>query len=602
MSRMLLASLIAFLALALVSPEEALAQFDSAFEGTVTDVTGAVVPGAGVTITNEDQGVTRMAGTNASGYFRMADLAPGNYRIEVQLEGFNTWVQTGVILDARQVRTIAPTLEVGEVATEVTIEATISSVNTANAQTSVELDEEMIEDAPLPGRAVWRQAAIVPGVVGTGLTGGSQSASRTAGGEVDNFEPQLGLRVMAAGQRQDSNQFVLDGSYINENSRAGSAFVSPFPDTVESFNVRANEFSADKGLSSGVFIEVVSKAGTNDYHGSLAWWHTNNRMRARSIVDKELPVFRRNESWGTLGGPIVRNKTFFFVGLDVLRSSQTQSAVGTVETPEFVSFVKSRFADSLAGEIFDLQAPANPPTANIQTIGEIKASLPGQFPDGMFPDDLPAVGTTFVTSSSPRNGEQLTLRGDHHFNDVKDRLFGYYYRSTSDTRGNDSGFIRPGITRPNTSLNYFIKAQWTHIFSPTVLNHLFLRKRQEGRRGPVLARRQRKGSLDLGRWTDPSRPLGSGRVERPDDGMAGCHRDQSREPQPSVRLRAPSRSGPYALGEHQHRAAVLLQQHPGLRPGPAVPPARAGNEPADWRSKGIVHKGRLELQLPVHPG
>lgn len=133
MHRTLLAAFIAVLTLVAVSPERALAQFDSAFEGTVTDVSGAVVPGADVTITNEDQGVSRTVGTNVSGYFRMADLAPGNYRIEVQLEGFNTWVQTGVILDARQVRTVAPTLEIGEVATEVTIEATITSVNTANA-------------------------------------------------------------------------------------------------------------------------------------------------------------------------------------------------------------------------------------------------------------------------------------------------------------------------------------------------------------------------------------------------------------------------------------------------------------------------------------
>ena len=221
-------------------------------------------------------------------------------------------MQTGVILDARQVRTVVPMSEIGEVATEVTIEAGITSVNTANAQTSVELDEEMIEDAPRLGRAVWRQSAIVPGVVGTGLRGGSQSARRTAGGEMDNCEPQLGIRIMAAGQRQDSNQFILDGSYINENSRAGSAFVSPFPDTIESFNVRANEFSADNGLSSGVFLEVVSKAGTNHYHGSLAWWHTNSKMRARSIVDKDLPVFRHNEVWGTLGGPIIKNNTFFF--------------------------------------------------------------------------------------------------------------------------------------------------------------------------------------------------------------------------------------------------------------------------------------------------
>ena len=144
MSRLPLFPLLLLLAILALSPEVALGQFDSAFEGTVTDITGAVIPGAGVTITNEDQGVSRAVGTNASGYFRMADLAPGNYRIEVQLEGFNTWVQTGVILDARQVRTVAPQLEIGEVATEVTIEATITSVNTANAQTSVELDEEMM--------------------------------------------------------------------------------------------------------------------------------------------------------------------------------------------------------------------------------------------------------------------------------------------------------------------------------------------------------------------------------------------------------------------------------------------------------------------------
>ena len=211
-----------------------------------------------------------------------------------------------------------------------------------------QLDEQMLEDAPLPGRTVWRQAAIVPGVIGTGLTGGSQSASRTAGGEVDNFEPQLGLRVMSVGQRQDSNQFVLDGSYINENSRAGSAFVSPFPDTIESFNVRAAEFSADKGLSSGVFIEVISKAGTNDFHGTAAWWHTNNKLLSRNIVQNDIPVFRRNEVWATGGGPIVKNKTFFFAGLDVLRSSQTATAVNTVETPEFVNFVNSQFPNSMA--------------------------------------------------------------------------------------------------------------------------------------------------------------------------------------------------------------------------------------------------------------
>ena len=192
--------------------------------------------------------------------------------------------------------------------------------------------------------------------------------------------------------------------------------------------------SADKGLSSGVFIEVVSKAGTNDYHGSLAWWHTNNRMRARSIVDTELPSLPPQRDLGDAWvDPSSGTRHSSLSGLDVLRSSQTQSAVGTVETPEFVNFVKSAFPGSMAAEIFDLQAPAVSASANIQTIGEIKSSLPGQFPDEMFPDDLPAVGTTFVTSSAPRNGEQVTLRGDHHFNDVKDRLFGYYYRSTSDT-------------------------------------------------------------------------------------------------------------------------------------------------------------------------
>jgi hypothetical protein len=468
-------------ALLVALPNPASAQFDSAIEGTVADASGAVIPDAEIQITHVEQGVARVVFTNASGYFRMADLAPGDYEVEVKLEGFNTWTQTNLNLEARQVRTLAPVLEIGEVTTEVTVAATLASVNTANAQTSVQLDQQMLEDAPLPGRTVWRQAAIVPGVIGTGLTGGSQSASRTAGGEVDNFEPQLGLRVMAVGQRQDSNQFVLDGSYINENSRAGSAFVSPFPDTIESFNVRAAEFSADKGLSSGVFIEVISKAGTNDFHGTAAWWHTNNKLLSRNIVQNDIPVFRRNEVWATGGGPIAKNKTFFFAGLDVLRSSQTATAVNTVETPEFVNFVSSQFPNSMAAEIFRLQAPAIAPFSNFQTVGDLKAAGSAFFNTDVFPDDLRAVGTTVVSSSSPRNGEQFTLRGDHHFNEVNDRIFLYYYRSTSDTRGNDSGFIRPGITRPNTSVNYFFKSQFTHIFSPTLLNTFsFARGKRDG--------------------------------------------------------------------------------------------------------------------------
>ena len=469
-------------ALLLIVPAAAFAQFDSAFEGTVADPSGAVVPDAEVTITNQDQGVSREVATNASGYFRMADLAPGNYRIEVKLEGFNTWVQSDVILDARQVRTVAPVMQVGEVTTEVTVSATITSVNTATAETSVELDTEMIEDAPLPGRAIWRQAVIVPGMIGTGLSGGSHGGARA--GEADNFEPQFGLRAMATGQRQDSNQFMVDGSYVNENARAGTTFVSPFPDTIESFNVRAAEFSADKGMASGAFFEVVTKAGTNDWHGTLAWWHNNNRLEARNIVQTDIAVFRRNDVWGTLGGPIVKNRTFFFGGLDVLRSSQSQTRVGPVETPEFASFVQSRFPDSLAAEIFRLQSPAINPTSNFLTVGDIKASTPGFFPTDVFPDDLRALGTTVVSSAHPRNGKQFTLRADHHLNDVNDRLFGYFYRSTTDRLNNETGFIRPGVTRPAPSVNYFAQAQWTHIFSPTLLNTMsFARGRRFGEDG-----------------------------------------------------------------------------------------------------------------------
>jgi len=243
--------------IALVSP--ARAQFSSAIEGTVSDQSGAAVPGAKIVVTNQATNVKYQGVSTASGSFRVPALPPGTYQVEVQSPGFQTWTQTDVVLEPNKIRTVNPELKVGTQTTTVSVEATATAVETAKSEASRTVGTASISDAPISQRNIYTGlAAIAPGITGTGTTLGN-----TATATADNFGTEVDPDINAAGKRYETNFYYIDGSPVNVVSMGGTAVIQPEPDTVSEMKITAVDFSADVGRGSGAIVQIFTKAGEN---------------------------------------------------------------------------------------------------------------------------------------------------------------------------------------------------------------------------------------------------------------------------------------------------------------------------------------------------
>ena len=441
------------------------AQFSSAIDGTVRDQSGGGIPQAQVTVVNEQTGINYHAVSDASGSFRVPALGEGSYRVDIQATGFVTWVQNGIRLQSNQVQTVNPLLRLGAQKQTVEVAGTVAAVETGKSETGSEIESRTIESAPILGRNVYASLAFLsPGITGNGASNGGTPTLGT-----DSFGTELQLNINAAGQRQENNDYQLDGTSIVVSSRGGATYVSPEPDTVEAVKVQAADFSADKGRFSGALVQVFSKAGTNDFHGSLSEYHTDNDLRSRTIFQPKVPVFRRNEFGGTFGGPIVKNHTFFFGSLFYLKSSSASTTLSTVETPQFANWVESTYPNNISALLLKSAPPRAYPTSNFQTVAQVLAANPSRYPLNLsaLPLNMPAVGTAVINESLPRDGWQWNLRIDHDFNKGKDRLF----YSTYNNHGTDAGVnIRPSLEVVNPEDGKYNKLDWIHTFTPSLLN------------------------------------------------------------------------------------------------------------------------------------
>jgi hypothetical protein len=449
--------------LALCFAFQASAQFNGSIEGTVTDATQAGVPNAQVILVEESTQVTQRATSSESGFFRIAQLPPGPYRLEVSRTGFRTWVQTNLILAGGEARTVYPVLAVGEQMAKVEVTAIANAVETANSNVSRSIEQKVIEEVPSVGRNAYAAVAwLAPGVTGSGQLFGSGSANAQ-----DSFQNEPGYQINAAGQRQEQNEYEVDGTSVNGNSRDGIANLTPETDTIQEVRVSANSFSAEKGRNSGALIEVFTRSGTNQYHGTMSEFHTDNELTARTEFQTTLPATRRNEYGFTAGGPIIKNKTFIFGSFYRLSYSAASTSVVREETPQFVSFVQSQFPNSLAAKFFALDPPAAPPTASISTVAQVQQANPGSFPATVFPSTLPAVGTATFTLISPQPAQQWNMRVDQNLNAYKDRVYFNWYRPWEHAIITNP---RPNLAYPYPNTGVFARLSWTHTFTPALLN------------------------------------------------------------------------------------------------------------------------------------
>jgi hypothetical protein len=291
-------------ALGLFLTSSAFAQISTAqLAGKVSDESGAVLPGATVTVTQTDTGAERTVVTDGEGAYLVSNLAPGPYRLEVMLQGFRTYVQTGIVLQVAATPTINVSLGLGELEETVTVEAAAPLVDVRSAGVSEVVESERIVELPLQGRDV--TALLV--LAGASVNVGSPN-SRSFGGAVN---------VSVAGGLPFGVAYLLDGAMHND-AQNNANLPLPFPDALQEFRVATTGLTAQNGMHSGASVNAVTKSGTNTFSGNLFEFNRDSRFNstdpfARVVNGKRVDDgLSRNQYGGTIGGPIARDKLFFF--------------------------------------------------------------------------------------------------------------------------------------------------------------------------------------------------------------------------------------------------------------------------------------------------
>jgi carboxypeptidase family protein len=450
------------------------AQFTSAIEGTVTDPNGSVVNKAVVTIKSSSTGIERTVETSESGYFRISSLPAATFAITIRAGGFKT-TQQEVTLEVAQIRTLNLALELGAQTAEVVVTTEAPQIESAQASVSNQIDKRRVADLPLVGRNFYTLVVLTPGV--TGLPSGGGQAYAQATGDI--FSAEYGVNLNGNGQRAESNGFLVDSANVGATPRGGVTNVNPAADTVQELRVSVNNYSAEYGRNSSVLVNVLTKNGTNDFHGSLGLFHTNNRLQARTFTQTEVPVFRRNEANWTLGGPIVKNKTHFFAGMDILRSGVGTGFQARAVTPNFIDFMRQRFPNNISTFVMTTFRDQLQASRVEQTAGDV---LAGKDIDcgselittrlGQMPCNFPMTKVGSFEQTLPRDGIQWNARVDHQFNDGKDRIYGNFYRTTNQLVTFGTPSVYPDFTTIQPQYTNYGNLSHTHIFSPNLLNEM----------------------------------------------------------------------------------------------------------------------------------
>src|SRR5215472_8549881 len=400
------------------------AQFTSVLEGRISDPAEAPIPNAEVTVEHAGTGVKRIVRTSEVGYYRFASLPPGTFTVRVAAQGFDTGVYEAVQLESDQTKTFNIQLKVGTSTTQVTVTSEVPLVETGEAKISGHIEQKQVSQLPLVGRNFMTLVILTPGV--TGLPSGGGQAYAQATGDV--FSAEYGVNLNANGQRAESNNFQVDNASVNGSPRGGVSNFSPSADAVQELRVSVNNFSAEYGRNSSASVNVITKSGTNKFHGTAGWYHTNNVLTGRNFIfQPSVPVFRRNEVNGTIGGPIKKNRIFFFGSVDVLRSGLGSGFAASAISPEFTSIIQQRYPNNVSSKLvsnFPSQLVklsdgifAGPTAGVVPNVGACSGLAGGpsalvDTPVGQLPCNLPLTFNGAFSDTLPRNGFQWFTRID----------------------------------------------------------------------------------------------------------------------------------------------------------------------------------------------
>jgi len=442
--------------------------------GRLSDPSGAVIPGAAVTITNIDTGIERRVSTNESGYYTLSLLPPGKYRVNTQAQGFKTITRESIELAVDQVLRLDFAMELGQVTEAVEVKGTVGMVDASSTSVSTVIQNQKILDLPLVSRNPIALADLVPGVRSLSGFGGTVSTWSSGPAAIGGGTP-------------NSNSYLIDG-IPNEAFISGGMNTFLAVDATEEFRIITRNANAEYGRTGGGIINLISKSGTNQFHGSAFEFFRNKVLNANGFfanrAGRARAPFNFNQYGATIGGPIVRNRTFFFANWESYSQHVTAQAFRTVPTDlqRRGDFSQTRDA---AGRLITIYDPYN--TTQAANGSLVRQPFPGNVIPaarihpaakaimGYFPaPNLPGLAFTaannyFAEAAAPTDKNMAGIKIDHNFTPER-RLSGRFtYDKTVWVTGNPSGNIADPSLSDMTMQRRSVALHYTDALRPDFL-------------------------------------------------------------------------------------------------------------------------------------
>ncbi|HTU32316.1 MAG TPA: carboxypeptidase regulatory-like domain-containing protein [Candidatus Acidoferrum sp.] len=449
-------------------------QFSGNIEGVVMDPTGAAVAGASLQLRNLDTGVAQSMTASSSGNYSFNNLPPGNYVLSVSAKGFQT-TDLHVTVSTAQLQGINVTLPVGAVSESTTVTSEAPAVDTDDTRVQTTLSSQLTRDLPTVNRNLWDVLAVQPGVVGTGTRGAGESP----GGLPDNFGTQT-PQISANGRSYTGNVVFVDGLNVTSPVQNGNIILAPIPDAVQEASLQTNSFDAENNLGSSILIQVTTKSGTNQFHGSGDLFFTNQDLQAVPDFQNTVAPFSRKDLVGTLGGPIKKDKAFFFADVEKLwAKNPEQLGTATWDDPAFDSWANTNFASNVGTEAIEkypatyLHSTGVASTAETYVpAGSACSSSQSNFTytaqngaSAIVPCNLPVLDTGSFVFSPYYNALQYNFRLDYYLTN-NDRLYLSYYNDSFDQQQPDP---RANLAAVNIMRNRYGQVDYTHVFNANLL-------------------------------------------------------------------------------------------------------------------------------------
>jgi hypothetical protein len=458
--------------------------------GTVQDSQGAIIPNAKVIATNTETGIVQTAVSNAQGDYRVDYLAVGKYQVSAEAPGFKKFVQKNVVILVEQTQRVNATLEVGSTTETVTVTEEPPAINTSTAEIGRTLEAEEITQTPLPNRNVYTQLSMTPGVLSSSSSGGSGANYNSMMGQpaqqtVINGGTDGGMGTVS---------YYLDGG-LNMSGLRQYGNPVPNPDALQEFRVETNNYSAQYGRFGSGVVTVVTRSGNNKFHGSLFEFNRNNDLNAipwnspnNILTGKPVnPPYHRNQFGGAIGGPILRNRTFFFFsygGLRQITDALITGAVVPTALERLGDFTQSPSIPNMPGTKTPVQGTNSSANCQTATVGCIPSTLfdatSANILNAYIPLPLSGVSTNSKGAQvgwagyfpSPFNNNEYLVKIDHQISETH-HLNGSLFFIKMNTITNPGGNIL-WSKQTAASTQYNINLSDTKVYTSGLINQAWL--------------------------------------------------------------------------------------------------------------------------------